>query len=104
MLFLAAAGAGWSTARALETPHQQAAVCRSPLTGVHDPSRLQVLNACATFVGKVIRAHGIPADGDRTFEVTPDPAYASMLRQEPQQGRDPHGDRPDRPGRLQVRL
>ena len=55
--------------------------CRSdPHAGVHDPTRLKVLEACATFVGTVIRAPKLnPSDGDVTFNVAPDSAYASML-------------------------
>jgi hypothetical protein len=82
VLFAVAAGASWGTARALETPRPQtaAASCRSnPLVGVHDPQRLQILHACATFVGTVRRKHGVPPDGDLTFDVAPDPAYAGML-------------------------
>ncbi|MDX6505811.1 MAG: hypothetical protein QOG06_455 [Gaiellaceae bacterium] len=37
------------------------------------------MNACATFVGKVVRAHDVAPDGDLTFTVARDPAYASML-------------------------
>ena len=55
--------------------------CRSdPLAGVHDPTRLKVLEACATFVGTVIKAPKLnPSDRDVTFNVAPDSAYASML-------------------------
>ena len=55
--------------------------CRSdPLAGVHDPTRLKVLEACATFVGTMIKAPKLnPSDRDVTFNVAPDSAYASML-------------------------
>jgi hypothetical protein len=77
LVFALAAGASWSTARALETP--QGSVCRSPLTGVHDPTRLQILNPCATFVGTVVKTPKQFGDGDFAFNVAPDAAYASML-------------------------
>lgn len=48
--------------------------------GVHDPQRLKVLNACATFVGTVSRAPKLnPSDGDVTLNAKPDPGYESML-------------------------
>jgi hypothetical protein len=55
--------------------------CRSdPQAGVHDPTRLKILNECATFVGKVVRAPELnPPDGDVTFNAAPDPGYESML-------------------------
>jgi hypothetical protein len=55
--------------------------CRSdPNAGVHDPTRLKVLDACATFVGTVVGAPKLnPSDRDVTFNVAPDSAYASML-------------------------
>jgi len=61
-------------------PQAAATICpTNPLLGVHDPTRLQVLNACATFVGTVITAPKQYADGDFAFWVAPDAAYASML-------------------------
>ena len=79
---MAAAGAGFGGARAFDVPRSQTAAtnCPSdPLTGVHDPQRLKVLNACTTFVGTVNEtAHRAP-DGDLTFWAAPDPADASML-------------------------
>ena len=49
--------------------------------GVHDPTRPEVLEACATFVGTVIKAPKLnPSDRDVTFKVAPDSAYASMLK------------------------
>lgn len=55
--------------------------CRSdPHAGVHDPTRLKILDACATFVGTVVGAPKLnPSDRDVTFNVAPDSAYASML-------------------------
>jgi hypothetical protein len=55
--------------------------CRSdPHEGVHDPTRLKILDQCATFVGTVIRAPKLNRnDGDVTFNAAPDPAYTSML-------------------------
>ena len=47
--------------------------------GVHDPTRLQVLKACATFVGIVTQTPRQFPDGDIAFWVAPDAAYASML-------------------------
>jgi hypothetical protein len=57
--------------------------CRSdPHAGVHDPTRLKVLDACATFVGTVTRAPKLnPSDRDVTFNAAPDSAYASMLNE-----------------------
>jgi hypothetical protein len=82
-LFALIALGSWGGARAFSAPAQLRAAatsCRSnPLLGVHDPQRLQILQACTTFEGVVRRAHDIPPDGDLTFDVAPDPAYASML-------------------------
>jgi hypothetical protein len=47
--------------------------------GVHDPTRLQVLKVCATFVGTVTKAPRKFPDGDFAFWVAPDAAYMSML-------------------------
>jgi hypothetical protein len=46
---------------------------------VHDPQRLQILSACATFAGTVVKGAHTYADGDSTVNVAPDPPYASML-------------------------
>ena len=56
-------------------------VCaQDPHAGVHDPTRLKILDPCATFVGKVVEApHLNPPDGDVTFWAAPDSAHASML-------------------------
>lgn len=55
--------------------------CRSdPHEGVHDPTRLKVLKACATFVGTVVEAPEVNrSDGDAMFTAAPDDRYASML-------------------------
>lgn len=83
LVFALVALATWGVARAVTAPAQlraTATTCRSnPLTAVHDPQRLQILKACSTFVGVVRRKHDVPPDGDLTFDVAPDPAYASML-------------------------
>jgi hypothetical protein len=83
LAFTVLATATWGTARALDTPRPQAATaCRSnPLAGVHDPTRLQILDACATFVGTVISTPKQYADGDFAFNVAPDAAFASMLNE-----------------------
>jgi CHRD domain len=47
--------------------------------GVHDPTRLQVLKVCTTFVGTVTKTPRQFADGDFAFWVAPDAAYTSML-------------------------
>ncbi|SRR6266404_693507 len=62
-------------------------VCQQdPHAGVHDPERLKVLNPCATFVGVVVGPPKLnPGDGDITFDVKPDPAYAAMLNSVNQQ-------------------
>jgi hypothetical protein len=82
-LFALLALASWGGARAFTTPPQlraPATTCRSnPLGGVHDPQRLKIFTPCATFVGTVRKLHSRPGDGDVTFEVAPDSAYASML-------------------------
>jgi hypothetical protein len=79
-------GVGWGATEALESPANTASPatasgCRSnPLAGVHDPSRLKILNPCATFVGTVVTAPKLyRGDGDVTFNVKPDPGYESML-------------------------
>jgi hypothetical protein len=74
--------AAWGGVSSADTRRPQAAAgtCPSnPLVGVHDPSRLQVLKACATFVGTVLKTPKQYADGDFGFNVAPDAAYASML-------------------------
>lgn len=86
---LVAAGCGAS--QSLDQPGSPKALrsasavppCRSdPHAGVHDPTRLKVLDACATLVGTVIRAPKLnPSDRDVTFNVAPDSAYASMLNE-----------------------
>lgn len=82
-LFALVALASWGGARAFSAPPQlraAATTCRpNPLSGVHDPQRLKIFSRCATFVGTVHKLHRRPGDGDLTFEVAPDPAYASML-------------------------
>jgi hypothetical protein len=53
---------------------------QDPHSGVHDPTRLSILDPCATFVGKVVEApHLNPPDGDVTFWAAPDSAHESML-------------------------
>jgi hypothetical protein len=47
--------------------------------GVHGPDRLKVLNPCAAFQGTVSEAPVKNPDGDVSFQVSPDPGYASML-------------------------
>ena len=82
LALMAAAGAGFGGARALDVPRSQTAAtnCPSdPHRGVHDPKRLKVLNACTTFVGTVNEAAHRAPDGDLTFWAAPDPASASML-------------------------
>jgi hypothetical protein len=73
----------WGAAAAFTAPAQlraAATTCRAtPLSGVHDPQRLQILQACATFAGTVVKGAHTYADGDSTVNVAPDPAYASML-------------------------
>ena len=55
--------------------------CRSdPHLGVHDASRLKVIDPCAKFVGTVVEgAERDRRDGDVTFFVAPDHGYESML-------------------------
>ena len=61
-------------------PQAASTTCPSnPLAGVHDPTRLQVLKACATFVGTVTQTPRQFPDGDFAFSVAPDAAYTSML-------------------------
>lgn len=81
LAFTVLATATWGTARAFDAPRPHAATaCRSnPLTAVHDPTRLQILDACATFVGTVMNTPKQYGDGDFAFSVAPDAAYASML-------------------------
>jgi CHRD domain len=82
-------GIGWGGADSLESapsttsPRSSvAAGCRSnPLTGVHDPTRLKILDACATFVGTVVKAPKLYADRDVAFDVAPDKGYESMLNE-----------------------
>jgi hypothetical protein len=66
--------------------------CRpEPLAGVHDPTRLKILHACATFVGTVVRAPKLnPSDRDVTFNASPDRAYASMLNDKNRKERGLH--------------
>ncbi len=53
---------------------------QDPHAGVHDPTRLTILDRCATFVGKVVEApHLNRPDSDVTFWAAPDSAHASML-------------------------
>jgi hypothetical protein len=47
--------------------------------GVHGPDRLKVLSPCAAFQGIVTEAPVKNSDGDMSFQVSPDPAYTSML-------------------------
>jgi hypothetical protein len=90
VVFAVLVGVGWGTAKSLDSPGPAASsgsrgsatpACRSnPLTGVHDPSRLKILKACATFVGTVVQAPRLnPSDGDVYFRAKPDSGYASML-------------------------
>jgi hypothetical protein len=61
-------------------PQAASTTCPSnPLVGVHDPTRLQVLKVCATFVGTVTKTPRQFPDGDFAFWVAPDAGYASML-------------------------
>jgi len=54
--------------------------CRkSPLAGVHTPDRLRLLDRCRAMVGTVKEPERNRGDGDSTFNLAPDPAYASML-------------------------
>jgi hypothetical protein len=56
--------------------------CRKkPLLGVHTPDRLRVLDACRAIVGTVREPEANRGDGDVTFNLLPDPAYASMLNE-----------------------
>jgi hypothetical protein len=75
------AAAAWGGVSSADTrPQAASTTCPSnPLVGVHDPTRLQVLKACATFVGTVVKTPKQYADGDFAFNVAPDAAYASML-------------------------
>lgn len=55
-------------------------VCgKNPKDGVHAADRLKVLSPCAVFQGRVTQAAVKNSDGDVSFEVSPDPGYASML-------------------------
>jgi hypothetical protein len=79
-------GVGWGATEALDSAANTASPaaasgCRSdPLVGVHDPSRLKILNRCATYVGTVVKAPTLNrGDGDVTFNVKPDPGYEWML-------------------------
>ena len=54
--------------------------CRkSPLAGVHSPDRLRLLDRCRAIAGTVKEPEKNRGDGDATFNLAPDPAYASML-------------------------
>ena len=56
--------------------------CRkSPLAGVHTPDRLRLLARCRAIVGTVKEPQKNHGDGDATFNLAPDPAYASMLNE-----------------------
>jgi hypothetical protein len=58
------------------------ASCRkSPLAGVHTPDRLRLLDRCRAIVGTVKEPEKNRGDGDWTFNLAPDPAYASMLNE-----------------------
>lgn len=48
------------------------------LRGVHGPDRLKVVNPCVTITGVVAEVHTDNPDGDRTFNLRLDAAYASM--------------------------
>ena len=52
---------------------------RSPLAGVHTPDRLRLLDRCRAIAGTVKEPEKNRGDGDATFNLAPDPAYASML-------------------------
>ncbi|MDO8487740.1 MAG: hypothetical protein Q7S31_00300 [bacterium] len=49
-----------------------------PLAGVHNPSRLKVIDDCVTITGRVIEV-SINPDGDYTFRLEPDEEYAGFL-------------------------
>ena len=51
----------------------------SPRAGVHGPDRLKVVSPCAAFQGTVNEAPVKNPDGDVSFQVSPDPGYASFL-------------------------
>lgn len=54
--------------------------CRAdPHQGVHDPTRLTLLSACAQVEGTVIKIPKVPPDGDHTFNIRLDPAYVAMM-------------------------
>ena len=60
--------------------------CRkSPLAGVHTPDRLRLLGRCRAIVGTVKEPEQNRGDGDATFNLSPDPAYASMLNEKNRQ-------------------
>jgi len=64
-----------STAPTISSPYCRANV----LGGVHESDRLTVYSACAVVEGTVVRAPKLNlSDGDVTFNVRPDAAYASM--------------------------
>jgi hypothetical protein len=52
---------------------------QNPRAGVHGPDRLKVLSPCAVFQGTVAEAPVKNADGDVSFQVSPDPGFASFL-------------------------
>ena len=55
-------------------------VCdQNPRAGVHGPDRLKVLSPCAAFQGTISEAPVKQPDGDVSFQVSPDPGYASFL-------------------------
>jgi hypothetical protein len=72
---------GSATTRPRSPQASAVSQCRSdPHAGVHEPTRLKILRACATFVGTVVEAPKLHAsDGDVTFKVAPEGADASML-------------------------
>jgi hypothetical protein len=90
IVFAVLIGVGWGSAKSLHSPGPEASsgsseattpACRSnALAGVHDPSRLKILKACATFVGTVVQAPRLNrGDGDVYFDAKPDKGYESML-------------------------
>jgi hypothetical protein len=89
IVFAVLVGAAWGTSKSLHSPGPAASsgssdsttpACRSkPLTGVHDPSRLKIMKACATFVGTVVEAPKLAGDGDVYFDAKPDGGYEYML-------------------------
>jgi hypothetical protein len=85
---LVAAGCGDSgsvpTAPA-RVPLPRKAECRGhehPLVGVHHPDRLKLIASCRVIVGTVMEPEISQDDGDAVFDVTPDPAYKTLLNQE----------------------